>query len=142
MVQNPPSNAGNTGDVVRSLGPEDPLEKEMATRSYIRDLGRSHGQRSLVGYSCSCKESDMTEHTHAHMQVLFLSLSLLHTHTHTPTCTHIQMYLFSFFSLIKPSSILKTDTNRTLPAKYCHIFPKTSFRPSDEREPSPNTPLK
>ena len=25
---------------------------------------KSHGQRSLMGYSpCSCKESDMTEHT-------------------------------------------------------------------------------
>ena len=34
---------------VRSLGGEDPLEKEMAT--YPRFLpGKSHGQRSLVGY--------------------------------------------------------------------------------------------
>ena len=35
---------------VRSLGREDPLEKEMATRSSILP-GKSHGQRSLVGYS-------------------------------------------------------------------------------------------
>ena len=35
MVQNPPSNAGNTGDVVRSLGQEDPLEEEIATHSSI-----------------------------------------------------------------------------------------------------------
>ena len=96
MVQNPPSNAGNTGDVVRSLGPEDPLEKEMATRSYIRDLGRSHGQRSLAGYSCSCKESDMTEHTHAHMQVLFLSLSITHTHTHPNMHAHTDVSVFFF----------------------------------------------
>ena len=35
--------------------------------------GKSHGQRSLVGYSpWGRKESDMTEHTHTH------------THTHTP----------------------------------------------------------
>ena len=34
----------------RSLGWEDPLEKEMATHS--RSLpGKSHGQRSLAGYS-------------------------------------------------------------------------------------------
>ena len=31
---------------VRSLGQEDPLEKDMATHS-----SKSHGQRSLVGYS-------------------------------------------------------------------------------------------
>ena len=35
---------------VQSLGREDPLEKGMATRSSIL-AGKSHGQRSLVGYS-------------------------------------------------------------------------------------------
>jgi len=35
---------------VRSLGQEDPLEKEMATHSSIL-ASRVHGQRSLVGYS-------------------------------------------------------------------------------------------
>ena len=34
---------------VRSLGWEDPLEKEMATHSSILALEKSHGQRSLVG---------------------------------------------------------------------------------------------
>ena len=46
---------------VRSLGWEDPLEKEIATTPGSL-LGKSHGQRSLV--LCSpwgCKESDMTE---------------------------------------------------------------------------------
>ena len=33
---------------VQSLGPEDPLEKEMATTPVIL-LGKSHGRRSLVG---------------------------------------------------------------------------------------------
>ena len=47
---------------VWSLGPEDPIEKEMATHSSIL-AGKSHGQRSLAGYSpWDCKESDMTEH--------------------------------------------------------------------------------
>ena len=46
---------------VQSLGQEDPLEKEMATRSTIF-AWESHGQGSLVGYSpWGCKESDMTE---------------------------------------------------------------------------------
>ena len=49
---------------VRSLGLEDPLEEEMATTPVFL-LGKSHGQRSLVGYSPQgCKESDVTEHTH------------------------------------------------------------------------------
>ena len=46
---------------IQSLGQEDPLEKEMATRSSIL-AWRIHGQRSLAGYSpWSCHESDMTE---------------------------------------------------------------------------------
>ena len=49
---------------VRSLGQEDPLEKEMATHSSIL-AGESHGRRSLVGYSpWGRKESDTTERLH------------------------------------------------------------------------------
>ena len=45
----------------RSLGWEDPLEKEMATPSSIL-ASKSHGQRSLVGCSpWGCKESGTTE---------------------------------------------------------------------------------
>ena len=46
---------------VRFLGQEDPLEEEMATHSRIL-AGKSHGLRSLAGYSLwGCKELDMTE---------------------------------------------------------------------------------
>ena len=46
---------------VRSLGWEDPLKEEMATESNIL-AGKSHGWRSLVGYSpWGCKVLDMTE---------------------------------------------------------------------------------
>ena len=46
---------------VRSLGQEDPLEEEMATHSSIL-AGKSHGLRSLAGYSLwGCKVLDMTE---------------------------------------------------------------------------------
>ena len=49
---------------VRSLGQEDPLEKEMAIYSSTLP-GKFHGQRSLVGYSpWGCKELDMTERRH------------------------------------------------------------------------------
>ena len=49
---------------VRSLGREDPLEKEMAIHSHTIP-GKSQGQRSLVDYSpWGCKELDMTERLH------------------------------------------------------------------------------
>ena len=35
MVKNPPANAGDLRDMVRSLGQEDPLEKGMTTHSSI-----------------------------------------------------------------------------------------------------------
>ena len=46
---------------VQSLGQEDPLEEGMATNSSVLSW-RTHGQRSLAGYSpWGCKKSDMTE---------------------------------------------------------------------------------
>ena len=53
---------------VRSLGWEDPLEKEMAIHSSTI-AWKSHGQRSLVGYSPWVrKESDTTEATQQQQQ--------------------------------------------------------------------------
>ena len=51
---------------IRSLGREDPLEKEMATHRTV--LARiTHGQRSLAGYSpWGHKESDTTEQPSVH----------------------------------------------------------------------------
>ena len=66
VVKNLPANAGSSGTQVWSLGQEDPLEMEMATHSSIL-AGKSHGQRSLVGYSpWGHKESDTTEHLDTH----------------------------------------------------------------------------
>ena len=49
---------------------EDPLEKEMHNAAPVFLPGKSHGPKSLVGYSLQGhKESDMTEQLH------FLSLS-------------------------------------------------------------------
>ena len=47
---------------IRFLDQEVPLEKEMQlTQVFL--LGKSHGQKSLAGYSFGgCKESDMIEH--------------------------------------------------------------------------------
>ena len=47
---------------IQSLGQEDPLEEEMQPTPVFVP-GKSHGQRSLVGYSSkSHKELDMAEH--------------------------------------------------------------------------------
>ena len=50
---------------VRFLAQEDLLEKEMAIQTPAILPGKSHGRRSLIGYSpWGCKESDMTEQLH------------------------------------------------------------------------------
>ena len=51
---------------VQSLGGEDPLEEEMETQVFLP--GKSHGQRSLAGYSpWDGKELDTTERLHFHL---------------------------------------------------------------------------
>ena len=53
-------NAGDTGDMVQSLGQEDPLEEEWQPTPVFLP-GESHGQRILVGYSpWGHKELDTT----------------------------------------------------------------------------------
>ena len=52
---------------VWSLGQEDPVEKEMASHSSIF-AGKSHGQRSLLGYSPQGpKESDTAKQLSTHI---------------------------------------------------------------------------
>ena len=50
MVKNPPVNAGDTGDMGLIPGSGRSLEEEMVTHSSFLP-GKSHGQRSLAGYS-------------------------------------------------------------------------------------------
>ena len=53
--------AGDERDGVRSLGWEDPLVQGLTVFPVFLP-GKSHGQRSLVGYSpWGCRESGMTE---------------------------------------------------------------------------------
>ena len=60
VVKNPPAKQEMQEMGVWSLGWEDPLEKGMATPPVLLP-GKSHGQRSLVGYSpWGRKESDMS----------------------------------------------------------------------------------
>ena len=58
---------------VRSLGREDPQEKEMQPTPVLLP-GKSHGQGSLVGYSLwVLKDSDTTEGLHLHFLNLIKS---------------------------------------------------------------------
>ena len=83
---------------VRSLGREDPLEKEMAIHSSTIGLEKSHGQRSLVGYSpWGRKESDTIEQLHFH----FGKNSIIHSVT--ITCPRAM-----------PSRSIPLDTDATL----------------------------
>ena len=85
--------------MVRSLGQDDPLEEEIATHSSIL-AWKSHGQRSLKGYSSwGQKELDTGNHLDGN-----------HNHTHT----NIEMYckmgtLGSSFPWISPQ--LKSQSN-------------------------------
>ena len=64
VVKNPPANSGDVGVVGSISSQKDPLGKEMATFLFL--LEKSHGQRSLAGYSTwGCRESDTTEPIHA-----------------------------------------------------------------------------
>ena len=72
MVQNLPAVWENG---VQPLGQEDPVEKEMATHSRIL-AWKSHGQRSLAGYSpCGHKDLDTAEQL-THIMIFF------HPHQH------------------------------------------------------------
>ena len=71
MVKNPPAMKETW---VRSLGWEDPLQKGMTTYSSILP-GKSHGQRSLAGYSpWDCKQQDTTERLSLHSTILLMVL--------------------------------------------------------------------
>ena len=71
-------NAGDAGDTGLIPGLGKSLEKEMATHSSI-SLGKSHGQRSLVGYSpWGHKESDTTERLNTHKNSYSTFLLNLH----------------------------------------------------------------
>ena len=74
MAEMVKASAYNAGDPGRSLGQEDPLEKEMATH-FSTLAGKSHGWRCLVGYSpWGRKESDRTERLHFTLVTISLFL--------------------------------------------------------------------
>ena len=78
MVKNSPANTENTRDAssILALG-RSPV---VGNGTPVFLPGKSHGQRSLVGYSpCDQKELGMTEYTHKH------------THTHTLSYAYLTL---------------------------------------------------
>ena len=85
VVMNLPASAGDARDTVLVLGQEDPWRRKWQPTPVFLP-GKSHGQRSLAGYSpWARKDLDTTEHTHTHTR----------THTHTHTHTHTPKNVFS-----------------------------------------------
>ena len=66
LVKNQPANAGDARDLDSTPGLGRSGEGNGIPSQYSC-LGKSHGQKSLVGYSPHITESDMTEHTQTHM---------------------------------------------------------------------------
>ena len=65
VVENLPANAGDARDMGSSPGSGRSLGEGNGNPTPVFLPGKSHGQRSLVGYSLwGHKELDMTEHAH------------------------------------------------------------------------------
>ena len=69
------ASACNAETWVRSLGPEDPLEKELATHSSILAWRISWTEKPGGLQSTAFKESDMTERLHFHFIITHLEIS-------------------------------------------------------------------
>ena len=93
---------------VQHLGPEDPLEKEMATHSSIL-AWRIPWMEDLVGYSLlGCKESDKTERLH------FLSLPVVGLTIRAFSCSA------QFSSVAQSCPTLCDPMNCTMPGLPFH----------------------
>ena len=106
---------------VRSLGLEDPLEKEMATYSSVLawkvpGTEEPSGLHSPWGH----KELDITEHTHEPF-ILFWSLVKLYIYTYTHTHTHI--YLVSFFNQYVLEIVLSSPSTSLFFSEIAWVIP-------------------
>ena len=96
VVKNPPANAGDTELWVRSLGQEDPLEKEMATHSSIlawrmpwtEEPGGCSPQDHIVGPA---------EHSRGHLAcgLILLHLTVLKKLQYRDRKSFLEIYLIA-----------------------------------------------
>ena len=104
---------------VRSLGQEDPLEKETITHSGILP-GEAHGERSLAGYCpWGCKESDMTEWLSTHV---VLSTNLNKTERHISI-----IKTQSIFTALKAPCVLSVPLSHSHPGNHWSFYHLHSF---------------
>ena len=91
---------------VQSLGWEDSLEKEMAIHSSTI-AWKSHGQRSLVGYSpWSRKKSDTTEPLHFYISILIFSRDYF-----VLVQLYLGLHLCALNCIFRPSNSERRDQN-------------------------------
>ena len=111
---------------VRSLGPEDPLEKEMATHSST--LAWRIPWRSLVGYSPrGHKELDTTERLNFHFHGGFIRSFLRSLHT--------VFHHFTFPSAMQDCSLFSTPSPALIVCRlsddaysdWCEVLPHRGF---------------
>ena len=109
---------------IQSLGQADPLEKEMATYSSIL-AGKSHGQRSLVGYRpIGRKELDTAERLRGLLNHHTVKLNFSSEHFYKYEHMYVQMHVIT--TIIRIQNILSIDILPP-PAKGNKIKLKTSF---------------
>ena len=79
--------------------------------------GKSHGQRSLVGYSpWGCRESDMTERLHFHFHTLYNFSCLINSKVRTWECTLLStLYCSQGLRLQSPKFKPKSSTEQKVP---------------------------
>ena len=73
MVKNLPANAGDSGDTVRSLGQEDPLEEELATYSSILAWIRYRGAWKATVHGVAKSQTQVSTHTRQRCHMVFVS---------------------------------------------------------------------
>ena len=114
-----PASARDQETQVRSLREEDPLEKEMATYSSIL-AGKSHGQRSLVGYQSMGSQRVR--------QNWATSLSFQKINSHNPSLPkmkfyfHIALQINYILKLIKKLHQPYINTFRDNQKLYCPSY--------------------
>ena len=85
---------------IRSLGQEDPLEKEMATTPVFL-LKKYHGQRSLVAYSPGgCKELNTTEQLSTHWKQKETEIEINYGLPESPNKKPLQKGEFGYLSWV------------------------------------------
>ena len=93
------------------LDQEDPLEKEMAT---LFLPGKSHGQRSMVGYcTCGRKESDTTERLHFTLYIYIFIYLYIYIYIYIYITYRVYRLLYILCSATREATAVKVAPTST-----------------------------